>query len=77
MPLFTRELHRPRFMLQAAWVDPAWPKTAALAWTDEYAAPAYYTVRLEQMDGNIAWSSPVWFRDRLPEPNAPGRVVRR
>jgi hypothetical protein len=77
MPLFSRELHRPRFMFEAAWVDPVWPKTVTLDWTDEDAAPAYYTVRMEQIDGNIAWSSPIWFLDRWPEPAVPGRVVRR
>jgi hypothetical protein len=38
-------------------VDPAWPKVVALDWTDEYSGPAHYLVRVEQIDGNIAWSS--------------------
>ena len=75
-PLFTREPHEPHFTLEADWVDPDWPKHVRLAWADHDNSPAYYTVRVEQIDGNVAWSSPIWFRDRLPEPSVPGRVVR-
>jgi hypothetical protein len=41
----------------------------------EYISPAYYTVRVDPLDGNIAWSSPAWLQNRSPEPNVPGRVV--
>jgi predicted carbohydrate-binding protein with CBM5 and CBM33 domain len=44
-------------------------------WQDDDASPAYYTVRVEQIDGNIAWSSPVWVRRQPPEQDVPGRVV--
>ena len=43
------------------WVDPDWPKTADLTWEDAGGDEAFYYVRLEQIDGNIAWSSPIWF----------------
>ena len=31
-----------------------------LTWVDEAAGPAYYFVRVIQVDGEMAWSSPVW-----------------
>jgi len=57
-----RAAEQPQFCLQANWVDPDWPKTAQVEWTDKDGAEDYYYVRVEQIDGNIAWSSPVWFR---------------
>jgi hypothetical protein len=74
-PLFTRKPHQPHLTLEADWVDPDWPKHVRLEWIDHEGPPAYYTVRVEQIDGNIAWSSPVWFGDRTPELPVPGRVV--
>lgn len=74
-PLFTREPHRPRFTLEVDWVDLNWPEVLSLEWTDCDVSPAYYTVRVEQIDGNIAWSSPIWFLDRHPGRDVPGNVV--
>jgi hypothetical protein len=62
-PCFTREPHQPQFRLEADWVDPDWPKVVELDWQDDDTAPAYYYLRVEQIDGNIAWSSPIWFVD--------------
>ena len=59
---FTRQPRRPAFTLQADWVDPSWPLVVRLDWQDAEASPGYYYVRIEQIDGNIAWSSPIWFR---------------
>jgi hypothetical protein len=60
-PCFTREPHRPAFILNADWIDPDWPKVAQFTWQDDDTIPAYYYVRVEQIDGNIAWTSPIWF----------------
>ena len=62
-------------LLPSLRVDPDWPRVVSLDWKDDRAGPAYYTVRVEQIDGIFAWSSPVWFRDRAPEYEIPGRVV--
>jgi hypothetical protein len=74
-PLFTKEPHHPVFTLEADWVNPDGPLTARLDWRDEDAGPAYYWVRVEQADGNRAWSSPVWFLERPSGLRIPGRVV--
>lgn len=34
--------------------------TADITWTDDSDAPAFYYVRVFQVDGEIAWSSPIW-----------------
>ncbi|MBN1250195.1 MAG: hypothetical protein JXC32_21200, partial [Anaerolineae bacterium] len=60
-PCFTREPSQPTFTLEADWIDPDWPKVVTLDWVDDDRTPAFYYVRVEQIDGNIAWSSPVWF----------------
>jgi len=65
-PCFTREPRQPEFTLEADWIDPAWPKVVDLVWADEADGPAFYYVRVEQIDGNIAWSSPIWFVDQSP-----------
>ena len=58
---FFQEPVLPEFALDVDWVDPAWPKVVQIEW--DVAEPAmYYYVRLEQIDGAVAWSSPVWFR---------------
>ena len=59
-PLFSREPHQPEFMLDVDWTDPEWPRVLDLSWDDTGAAGDWYFVRIEQIDGNIAWSSPVW-----------------
>ncbi|MBN1673498.1 MAG: hypothetical protein JXR37_20805 [Kiritimatiellae bacterium] len=51
----------PQWTLHADWIHPAWPKVAQVEWDDAGGDSAYYFVRIEQIDGNIAWSSPVWF----------------
>jgi hypothetical protein len=33
---------------------------AALTWTDRISAPAFYYARVFQVDGEMAWSSPIW-----------------
>lgn len=63
---FTPEPHHPEFVLETEWIDPEWPKVVELDWQDEDPSPAFYYVRVEQIDGNIAWSSPVWFVDESP-----------
>lgn len=65
-PCFTQEPYQPTFTLEVDWVDPEWPKGVTLDWTDRCETPAFYYVRVEQTDGNIAWSSPIWFLDQLP-----------
>jgi hypothetical protein len=77
--LFSPEPRLPEFVLEADWVDPAWPRAVRLRWDGVRAGdgaaggpPAgvrgakpgeeYYFLRLEQIDGAVAWSSPVWFR---------------
>jgi hypothetical protein len=63
---FTREPQRPEFILNAEWIDLGWPKVVQLTWQDDDDTPAYYYVRVEQIDGNIAWSSPIWFAEQVP-----------
>jgi hypothetical protein len=65
-PCFTEEPHHPMFTLETAWIDPDWPKVVTLDWQDVGGTPAFYYVRVEQIDGNVAWSSPVWFVDEAP-----------
>jgi len=60
---FTREPLRPVFALQAHWIDLSSPRVVSLDWRDEESPLGYYTCRAEQIDGNIAWSSPIWFRE--------------
>ena len=62
-PCFTREPVRPEFTLEADWIDTAWPKVIDVEWTDAESDGAFYYVRVEQIDGNLAWSSPIWFVD--------------
>ncbi len=50
------------FYLDADWIDPQSPKTVTLEWEDQGGEEAFYFVRIEQIDGNIAWSSPIWFK---------------
>lgn len=74
-PNFTRDPHHPEFVLDVDWVDPDGPQTVELEWQDPDVSSGYYTVRVEQIDGNIAWSSPVWFLDERPDGDLPGNVV--
>jgi hypothetical protein len=57
---FGPEAHLPEFTLDVDWVELQWPRTITLEWTDEASREAYYYLRLEQIDGAIAWSSPIW-----------------
>jgi hypothetical protein len=34
--------------------------SVALTWSDHISAPAFYYVRVFQVDGEMAWSSPIW-----------------
>ena len=34
--------------------------SVALTWSDRISAPAFYYVRVFQVDGEMAWSSPIW-----------------
>jgi hypothetical protein len=43
------------------WVEMDWPKVVNINWEVEDTAGDYYYLRLEQIDGNFAWSSPIWF----------------
>lgn len=52
----------PEFVLEAEQVDIHGDKDISLEWTDDGGTEDYYMVRVEQIDGNIAWSSPIWFR---------------
>ncbi len=49
--------------VEADWIDTAWPKVIDVEWTDAESNGAFYYVRVEQIDGHIAWSSPIWFVD--------------
>lgn len=60
-PRFTPDPEEPRFFLRADWVEPAGAPVLDLTWEDEEDGPAFYYVRLEQVDGTLAWSSPVWY----------------
>lgn len=35
-------------------------ETHSLSWTDPVGGPAWYYVRVFLVDGEMAWSSPVW-----------------
>ena len=68
-PCFTKEPVRPELTIEADWIDTAWPMVVDMAWDDAAAgrpSEAFYYVRVEQIDGNIAWSSPIWFVDESP-----------
>ncbi len=51
------------FYLDADWVDPQASKIDIVEWQDKGGEEDYYYVRVEQLDGNIAWSSPIWFKN--------------
>lgn len=59
-PEFTPEPIVPEFRVEADWADPDGPMTAEIEWQDECAEGDYYYVRVEQMGGARAWSSPIW-----------------
>ena len=40
---------------------------ATLRWTDSVRAPAWYYLRAIQVDGEMAWSSPIWVDPQQPE----------
>ena len=61
---FTKEPRRPEFTLDVNWVDVDWPRIIHAEWQDTDGSPGQYYVRVEQIDGNIAWSSPIWFLDQ-------------
>ncbi len=60
---FTQEPQDCELTLDVDWVDPEWPRVLSLDWEDNCPAEAFYFVRVEQIDGNIAWSSPLWYRE--------------
>jgi len=74
-PCFEKEPVCPEFRLEADWIDSNWPKVVELAWDDDPGGDAFYYVRVEQIDGNIAWSSPVWFLADAPAASQPGPGV--
>jgi hypothetical protein len=49
--------------LSGCWVDDNWPENAVLEWRDDGGLKRddYYYIRVEQVDGTKAWSSPMWF----------------
>jgi hypothetical protein len=61
-PLFEKTPHVPKLTLSVDWIDLDWPKTATSEWVDRSTDDDYYCARIEQVDGELAWSSPVWFR---------------
>jgi hypothetical protein len=63
-PVFTNEPVQPTFYLDADLVDIGGTKTAECIWQDDAGDDAWYYVRIEQIDGNIAWSSPIWYREQ-------------
>jgi hypothetical protein len=76
-PCFTKEPVQPEFTLEADWIDTAWPKVIDVEWTDAESDGAFYYVRVEQIDGHIAWSSPIWFVDGAVTRRGPRRANRR
>lgn len=51
---------------------PATGRDADAVWEDDALdEPARYYVRVEQTDGNVAWSSPMWIAPSETEPEAP------
>jgi hypothetical protein len=57
---FIREIVIPEFRATTEWVNPDGPMTAELEWEDQSTEGDYYYVMVEQLDGNRAWSSPIW-----------------
>ncbi|MFO7955672.1 MAG: hypothetical protein R6X33_01050 [Candidatus Brocadiia bacterium] len=57
---FSREIVIPEFRVTAEWVNPDGPLTAELHWEDQATDGDHYYVMIEQLDGNRAWSSPIW-----------------
>lgn len=65
-PCFTKDPVHPELTLEADWIDTSWPKVVDMEWTNTCDGDAFYYVRVEQIDGNIAWSSPIWFVSEAP-----------
>jgi hypothetical protein len=61
-PLFEKTDHVAQFVLNVDWVDLTWPSVIAVDWVDEAETEDFYYARIEQVDGELAWSSPLWFR---------------
>lgn len=57
---FVPGLLTPEFRVESGWVQPDWPRSVELEWTDRAEPGDYYYVVVEQLDCNYAWSSPVW-----------------
>ena len=61
----------------AKTLEPGGPEFVG-GWSDEPAeGPVRYYVRVEQVDGNVAWSSPIWVDITAPETRADRRAKRR
>jgi hypothetical protein len=45
-----------------AHVIPAPPEDHSFSWEDPSGEPGWYVLRVTQIDGHVAWSSPVWVR---------------
>ena len=65
-PCFTKDPVHPELTLEADWISIGWPKVVDVEWTDMCDGDVFYYVRVEQIDGNIAWSSPIWFVSEAP-----------
>lgn len=59
---FSREIVVPEFRVSAEWVNQDGPMTAELQWQDQATDGDHYYVMVEQLDGNRAWSSPIWIK---------------
>jgi len=57
---FSKQPHVCEFTLDVDRVDPGWSRDVETEWEIEMAHGEYYHVRVEQVDGHMAWSSPVW-----------------
>ena len=58
-------------------MDPDAPLDQELSYTDLTGrAGDYYYVRVTQLDGAHAWSSPFWIGERIPQTSLPGRSSR-
>ena len=67
--------HADRVSVQ--FVDPDAPLDQELSYTDlTGSAGDYYYVRITQLDGAHAWSSPFWIGERIPQTSLPGRSSR-
>ncbi|MFP4380640.1 MAG: hypothetical protein ACLFUS_09080 [Candidatus Sumerlaeia bacterium] len=59
-PEFSKEIVIPHFHVEAEWVDPEWSRVVDVKWEDDGQPGDYYYIKVEQLDANFAWSSPIW-----------------